>query len=50
MKLSLGCKQGKRKIDAELSAKLGQYFNMSEGFFFRLQNNVDKQKGTSLLN
>lgn len=35
---------GKRKVDADLSIRLGKYFSMSEGFFLRLQNNIDTNK------
>lgn len=35
---------GRRKVDADLSIRLGKYFGMSEGFFLRLQNNLDTEK------
>ena len=35
---------GKLDIDADLDLRLGRYFDMSEGFFLRLQNSFDLEK------
>lgn len=32
---------GKKKVDADLSIRLGKYFGMSEDFFVRLQDDID---------
>lgn len=41
---------GTRRVDAELDLRLGRYFNLSEGFFLRLQNSYDLCEAKRSLN
>ncbi|MBS0480183.1 MAG: HigA family addiction module antidote protein [Proteobacteria bacterium] len=41
---------GRRPIDAELDLRLGRYFQMSEGFFLRLQDRYELLEAKRALN
>jgi len=41
---------GEHPIDAELDLRLARYFNMSEGFFLRLQNSYELIQAKRALN
>lgn len=41
---------GTRPVDAEMDLRLGRYFQMSEGFFLRLQDDYELREAKRALN